>query len=417
MPVFRIFKEAPLSVCLIWTACILFVGVWSDATPAGNSFNAALHKWGAAIETVRLGSESGGNQLAEMEATIGLTHVWDGEWWRLLVDNFHHVNLIHLLLNGIGMTILGRIIEPRMSHVAFLSFIAGAFLTVGAISALTGELGIGLSGVLYALVGMLFVWRERDESVSEQFTYPMLMGAGLWLIACQILTYTEMMKIANIAHYTGFIYGWMWGQVYLEKQQKLIFRFLFGVGHLLLIPAFWFAMNPFWMGAWHYHLAFENGISNRQQLEHLQTACLRDPTLNDAWWRLSVLYEKNNDHRLALRLAMEGLKHNRGSQKLLDRTVDLWAIDTLRTKESIGPALVGQVFGEEAEPWNTKLSRQVNQEIQRMSWNPESLAELMGQSGIPNSELSLDSLKQKQEDSQPLFDPESPNSAREGDIF
>jgi hypothetical protein len=114
---------------------------------------------------------------------------------------------------------------------------------------------------------------------------------------------------------------------------------------------------------------------------------------------------------------MEGLKHNRGSQKLLDRTVDLWAIDTLRTEEPIGPSFVQQVFGEEAEPWNAKLSQQANQEIQRMSWSPESLVELMGQSGNPNSAISLDSLKPKKRDSQPLFDPESPNSAREGELF
>jgi len=417
MPVFRIFKQAPISVCLIWTSCILFVGVLYEMSPAENGFNAALHTWGAAIDTVRYGTDETGMPSEEIVATVGPTHVWDGEWWRLLVDNFHHVNLLHLTLNGIGMVILGRIIEPRMSHTVYLLFIAGAFLTVGAFSAITGELGIGLSGISYALVGLLFVWRERDEDVAEQFTYPMMIGAGVWLMVCQVLTYLDVIAIGNIAHYTGFVYGWMWGQAYLEKQQKLIFRFLFGVGHLFLIPAFWFAMNPFWSGAWHYHQAFEAGISRRQHLERLQTACLRDPTLSDAWWRVSRIYEKNNDRRLAMKIAMEGLKHNRGSQKLLDRTALLWTVDALRSQKPIGPTFVQQVFGKEAEPWTAKISKQANEDIQRMSWDPDRLVELMGQSIMPGRELSLENLEKTPKERQPSVDPDSPDSAREGEIF
>jgi len=421
MPVFRILKQAPISVCLIWTACILFVGVWSETTPAKNGFESALRKWGASVELVKIRADDQSRQWEEVPATSGPMDVWDGEWWRLLVSNLHHGGWMHLMLNTTALLICGRILERRMGFFLYLTLIISSAFVVIAVSSLFAENGVGLSGILYAMVGLLFVWRDRDTQVAEEFPITMVIGAGAWLMICQLLTYFDVWPIGNVAHYTGFIYGWLWGQVYLEEKQKLIFRFLFGTGHVLLIPAFWFVMNPFWNGAWHYYMANQPGVSERQQMERLQTACLLKPGIGEAWWQLSRLYDKNNDPRLAMRVAMEGLKHNRDSSLLLDQTVGLWIQDAQTNAEPIGELLVQQVFGGEAEVWNQKLTRRTDSLMNRLSWEPEDLLELLGQdqssvlSDSIANELFQGSTPETEPAPKPL--PGAPDSALEREIF
>ncbi|MBD3672702.1 MAG: rhomboid family intramembrane serine protease [Planctomycetaceae bacterium] len=421
MPVIRIVKQAPLSVCLVWTACILFVGVWSETTPAENGFQSALRQWGASVERVVIRLQNNNHQWEQVSGTSGPMDVWDGEWWRLLVSNLHHGGLFHLMLNATALLICGRILERRMGFWLYLILIVSSAFVVSAVAGLFEENGVGLSGILYAMVGLLFVWRDRDSEVAEEFPFPMVIAAGAWLLICQLLTYFEIWPIGNVAHYTGFIYGWIWGQVYLEEKQKLIFRFLFGAGHLLLIPAFWFVIHPFWNGAWHYHLATREGITERQKIERLQTACLLDPGISIAWWQLSELYDKHNDRQLALRVAMEGLKHNRESSRLLDQTVDLWIEDMRTNEQPIGQTLARQIFADEADVWIQKITRRSDSLLNRLSWEPEQLLELLGQESP--SELSVPLLEQLIEKSrqpgspQPDFQPDVPDSAREGEVF
>ena len=421
MPVFRILKQAPLSVCVIWTACILFVGVWYETTPANNGFESSLRKWGASVELVKIRTEEDNQQWEEIPSTSGPMDVWDGEWWRLLVSNLHHGGLFHLMLNTTALLICGRILEPRMGFWSYLTLLISSAFVVMTVSSLFEENGVGLSGILYALVGLLFVWRDRDSQIAEEFPFPMVIGAGAWLMICQVLTYLDIWPIGNVAHYTGFIYGWLWGQVYLEEKQKLIFRFLFGTAHLMVIPAIWFVIHPFWNGAWHFYIANQPGLSERQKLERLQTACLMEPEIDEAWWQLSHLYDINNDSRSAMRVAMEGLKHNRESTILLDQTVSLWIQDAQNNEQPIGEVFVEQIFGEEADVWHRKLSSRTDSLLNRLSWEPEQLLNLLGQdpSVILSDPVAEDLIKQSSppEESPPELQPDAPDSAREGEVF
>lgn len=402
---FRSIRLAPITVGLIWLACLLFVGVFLETTDDPVSRRRALRDWGAGLPMIMIQADSSDSQFEEVAGSSGPMQVWDGQWWRLLVNNLHHGGLIHLLMNGCAMIYLGRIIEKRMSASLYLLFLVSSMFCVAAASGLTGELGIGLSGIAYAQVGLLMVWRDRDESVGQEFTFTIILFAGFWLMLCQILTYTHILHIANVSHYTGLIYGWIWGQVYLETRQRGLFRFLFGVGHLLLYPAFWFILHPFWLGSWHWYQSqeldllqnkmqhnfnnatqqerpqieqqlmrlaeIENSESwQRRKTERLQTALLLEPSIEVGWLELSLLYARNGDRRLALRTALEGLKRNRGSAKLLHRVVDLWVDDERSSRDSDVPEIVEQVFGEEADVWGQKLAARVSRQ-QRISRQAE----------------------------------------------
>lgn len=412
-------------------------------------------------------AESSDAPFEKVAGSAGPMQVWDGDWWRLLINNLHHVGLIHLFLNLVALIYLGRIIERRMSAFLYLLLLAGSAFCVSAVTGLVGESGIGLSGIVFAQVGLLMVWRDRDESVADEFTLRAVLVFGFWLLFCQVITYADILHIGNVAHFTGLVYGWIWGQVYLEERQKGIFRFLFGVGHFLLFPAFWFILHPFWLGSWHWYqsqkldlihdemkLALETATDRerpeieqkiagidaerksvrwqRRKVERLQTALLLEPSIEHGWVELSEIYEREGDRRLGLRVALEGLKHNRNSEKLLNRAVDLWVDDERFTRDSNVPNIVEQVFGAEADIWQEKLSARVVTVQNRLAWQPEELSQLMGLPQLfspsrfvnrlsgPRNDSAEDPREDPGADSPPKvpeFDPSQPDSAIEGILF
>ena len=89
-------RQAPVTVCLIWVACFLFVGVALDTTNSSGSRLKALSKWGAGLPLMTYWSESESAPSEPVPGSTGPIQVWEGQWWRLLVNNLHHGGLIHL---------------------------------------------------------------------------------------------------------------------------------------------------------------------------------------------------------------------------------------------------------------------------------------------------------------------------------
>ena len=85
--------------------------------------------------------------------------VHDGEYWRLVSCLFVHVGGIHLLVNLLGLWMLGRLTEElfgpwRLVAIFALSGIAGAAASYFAVAAGTSA---GASGAIFGLVGAVFV--------------------------------------------------------------------------------------------------------------------------------------------------------------------------------------------------------------------------------------------------------------------
>lgn len=102
--------------------------------------------------------------LVAFGGVSGTLVIGDGEWFRLLTMAFAHAHLLHIAMNGLGLWLVGRTLEPLLG--------AGWFLAVFIICAATGSLasifinppnivGVGASGALMGLFGFLLAFSLR----------------------------------------------------------------------------------------------------------------------------------------------------------------------------------------------------------------------------------------------------------------
>jgi membrane associated rhomboid family serine protease len=88
--------------------------------------------------------------------------VRQGEWWRLVTATLLHANPLHLLLNIVGLFVLGRPIEAAWGPARFALLTAGAALG-GSLVALPqdGLVSVGASGALFGLLAALAILGVR----------------------------------------------------------------------------------------------------------------------------------------------------------------------------------------------------------------------------------------------------------------
>jgi membrane associated rhomboid family serine protease len=138
--------------------------------------------------------------------------------WRLLTTVFPHVNILHLVFNLYWLWRFGQIVE------AWSWRFAGFFVVVavGPLAAdfLVSRGGIGLSGVGYALFGLLYALR-RDKGFAAEQMQPSVVNLFVgWFFLCILLTYSQMMPVANVAHGAGAAFGWLIGRGILLRQKR-----------------------------------------------------------------------------------------------------------------------------------------------------------------------------------------------------
>ena len=125
----------------------------------------------------------------------------DGQWWTLFTAALLHGNPFHLVLNLVGLGLFGWLLEreigwPRLALVAVVSAAASS-----ACSALihAGGVTVGVSGVVFALVGWALV---RDPHRTRA------LGALAWPFIVVGLVYTFLTPGTSIGgHLGGLIAG------------------------------------------------------------------------------------------------------------------------------------------------------------------------------------------------------------------
>jgi len=144
-----------------------------------------------------------------------LFEILHGQVWRLFTPIFIHFNIWHILFNMLWLRDLGSLIESRQRSGFFTLLV----LTLAAVSNLAqyfvaGPNFGGMSGVVYGLLG--YVWmRTKFDPSSGFFVHPTTMTVMMiWLVVC----YTGWLgPVANTAHSAGLILGGLWG--YLQSQR------------------------------------------------------------------------------------------------------------------------------------------------------------------------------------------------------
>ncbi len=138
-----------------------------------------------------------------------LPQVQQGELWRVFTPIFVHMSILHILFNMLWLRDLGSMIEARQGSwvlaVLVLVFAAGSNLAQYFVA---GPGFGGMSGVVYALIGYIWIRGKLDPG-SGLFLHPTTVTMSIiWFFAC---LFHLVGDVANTTHAAGLVMGMAWG--------------------------------------------------------------------------------------------------------------------------------------------------------------------------------------------------------------
>jgi GlpG protein len=145
------------------------------------------------------------DELRRLVLDPGLGQIAGGQVWRLVTPIFLHFSPIHLLFNLFWLLDLGRQIEVRRGTLRF----AGLVLLSAVVSNVvqyffSGPNFGGMSGVVYALLGYVYVKGKYEPHLNLGISPQSMMIMMVWLV----LGFIGMLgDIANAAHLAGLVVG------------------------------------------------------------------------------------------------------------------------------------------------------------------------------------------------------------------
>lgn len=144
-------------------------------------------------------------------------HLAQGEYWRLWSPAMVHFSLPHALTNSLGVWIIGRSLEARAGTwmYALLILISAPISNLAQYFWSPQVLFGGMSGVVYAMVGVAFVI-QRCEPSWRDVPASIVWLAVIWLLVCMsgLVEFFFSIGIANAAHLGGFAAGLVLGLLY-----------------------------------------------------------------------------------------------------------------------------------------------------------------------------------------------------------
>lgn len=150
------------------------------------------------------------------------SRIWEGSLYYFLINIFYHGSWAHLLFNMYWTYKLGVVLETTLPRYAYLGFIVGsAIISNGVELAIFGATGIGMSGVGYALFGLLWAGRGKYESWRFTVSGETYKTFVVWAVICVITTYMGIMNVANGAHFGGMLFGMAIGWLFVAPRRKM----------------------------------------------------------------------------------------------------------------------------------------------------------------------------------------------------
>lgn len=134
----------------------------------------------------------------------------DGQLWRLLTPIFIHLGFIHILFNLMWLADLGSMIEGRQSSslLGWLVFVIAVGSNVVEYVASGRPHFGGMSGVVYGLVGYMWIRGKLDPGCGLRLSRETVITSMGWFFFC----FSGLAgPIANGAHAGGLVIGMIWG--------------------------------------------------------------------------------------------------------------------------------------------------------------------------------------------------------------
>lgn len=134
-----------------------------------------------------------------------------GEVWRLITPAFLHFGILHVVFNSLWMWDLGRRVELLIGKKNYILF----FIVTAAISNFAqyrwaaDSLFGGMSGVVYALIGFIFVSHRLAPNQLTAVPASVVGFMLFWLVLCMtgVVDFLAGGGVANAAHLGGLLAG------------------------------------------------------------------------------------------------------------------------------------------------------------------------------------------------------------------
>ena len=203
--------------------------------------------------------------------------IWEGELWRPFTTTLLHGDFLHAAFNLYWLAVFGSVIENWLGSLRTL----GLIVLLAYLSSLTEYVlgnylgfdptgGVGLSGVGYGLFGLLWVggWHRADfREVVNLETVQLMLG---WFVFCIFTTYMDWMRIGNLAHAGGLVFGMLIGLAVFRSRPRWLWPPLAVIASLAVLATLYAAP-----GHEHYEYVLQRHEAERQ-FETQQSLAPRD---------------------------------------------------------------------------------------------------------------------------------------------
>ncbi|MCZ6787687.1 MAG: rhomboid family intramembrane serine protease [Planctomycetota bacterium] len=224
-------RWAPFTYATIAISIVVFVGQLMESDPSSEE---TLRRWGVLFSW----------------------DIYDGAYGSLVTAVFSHLDILHILFNLIFVWILSRPLERTIGGLRWLAFfVAAAWVSSACELAASEGTVMGVSGVIYAMLGFMWVTRRRFPLFQEALTRKVVGILLVSAILCVWVAEAAVMDIANVAHISGLAFGALVGGALLPRARGASIA----AASLLTIAAtatlFWAPWSPTWVGlkAWYAH--------------------------------------------------------------------------------------------------------------------------------------------------------------------
>ena len=157
--------------------------------------------------------------------------LWSGEIWRPFTTTILHGGLLHAAFNVLALLAFGHVLERYFGALRFAVIFVLLGYTSSLLSFVLGNLlfprqpvhtGVGVSGVVYGLFGILWVgsrWRHEFRAICSRDLVVFSIG---WFFLCILLTYSDTMPIDNYGHAAGLAYGALYGMAAFAPRYRYL---------------------------------------------------------------------------------------------------------------------------------------------------------------------------------------------------
>lgn len=159
------------------------------------------------------------NLFPQITEELVLTHDFINKPWQLITNVFAHADFSHLFYNLFALVFLGLILENLIGTKKLLLLFSITLITTDITSLIFYSAVLGISGIVYGIIGALAILRPRMIVFVFGVPMPLIIAMLIWALM-DILGIFYPTGIANASHLAGLVTGMVFGVVWKIKEGK-----------------------------------------------------------------------------------------------------------------------------------------------------------------------------------------------------